>query len=110
MAAAEYLRYFLQRLVTERMGQREERQSPSGHCAAHCDSAEQKKNKKEKRVIKKKKKEATWTFQESLFTSFSVLDRRINKWLGLHCHHWLLGGVLLLNLLEASTKKESERV
>lgn len=41
---------------------------------------------------------------------FSVPDQRINKWLGFHCHHQLLGGALLLNLLETSTKKDSERV
>lgn len=68
-----------------------------------CHSEEQ----REKDLINKKEKPHGYSNRRT-GTGFSVSDRRINKWLGLHCHHWLLGGVLLLNLLE--TKKESERV
>lgn len=72
----------------------------------------QKKERKRKERNLTKEREATWKFLQSLFagTGFSVSDRRINRWSGLHCHHWLLGGVLLLHLFKASTqKKESER-
>lgn len=100
MTTAEYLRYFL---AANRLRQREierVKERDKQHRLL-CHSEEQ----REKDLINKKEKPHGYSNRR---TGFSVSDRRINKWLGLHCHHWLLGGVLLLNLLE--TKKESERV
>lgn len=102
MTTAEYLRYFL---AANRLRQREierVKERDKQHRLL-CHSEEQ----REKDLINKKEKPHGYSNRRT-GTGFSVSDRRINKWLGLHCHHWLLGGVLLLNLLE--TKKESERV
>lgn len=92
MTSAEYLRYFSPANRLRGRGRRRE------GLAAVSGSEREK---------IQKKREATWTIPPICVHRLRCLNKRP----GLLCHHWLLlGGVLSLNLLETSPKKESERL